>query len=209
MNLRVWIEPFLFLFEPFWRTEVPPRATPLHIAAWHGQIAEVKQLTAEGICLLNEVDERGQTAMHYAARKGHVAMIALLALLGGMLNTQDHAGATPLWVAAEAGHRAAVLVLVALGARFSIANRAGIPPLAVAYQQGWMGVVADLSDLGAPPVDRRLCQPVGWLPFLRSLWGKASDLTEAQRALRRERLPDQREMNRARVVTVDELDYLS
>lgn len=157
-----WIrEETAFLFEPFWRTEIPAGATRLHLAVLRGEVGTVKRLAAEGICLLNEVDQQGCTAMHYAARKGNAAMVALLHLLGGRLDARDHGGATPLWVAAEAGQRAAALVLVALGSSLAAANREGISPLAVAYRQGRMGVAADLRDLGAPPVDQRLCQPVG------------------------------------------------
>lgn len=57
---------------------------------------------------VNAVDEDGRTPLHYAAAKGHTAVVALLLRHGAHCGVVDTMGLTPLYNAAALGHGAIV-----------------------------------------------------------------------------------------------------
>jgi ankyrin repeat protein len=62
-------------------------------------INEVKFLLEQHSNLIYEFDERYQTALHWAAKRGHVKLICLLVKHKANINCKDVAGRTPLWLA--------------------------------------------------------------------------------------------------------------
>ena len=58
----------------------------------------------------------GKTALHYAAEKGHVAVVKILLRDGADKNGKDEKGRTPLSHAAENGHALVTEILLDAGA---------------------------------------------------------------------------------------------
>ena len=79
-------------------------ADPLHAAARDGDLSAVKALLHEGADV-NARDTKGNTALHFAALKGHATVVeVLLAAHNIDVNAENHQGNTPLHFAATAGH---------------------------------------------------------------------------------------------------------
>ena len=73
--------------------------TPLHLAAWYGNLDRVKEL------LNKSADVRvknlnGKTPLHYAVQQGHLEIVQLLVFQGADVNAKDNFGDTPLHMAA-------------------------------------------------------------------------------------------------------------
>jgi ankyrin repeat protein len=64
---------------------------------------------------VNVVGPRGRTALHYAARAGHVAVMRVLLDFGADVTLMDEAGQTPLGLARAGAKRAAVRLLRKMG----------------------------------------------------------------------------------------------
>ena len=87
----------------------------IHDAAASGDIEQVKELLASGTDM-DEVDGKQRTALHHAARRGHVAIVELLIERGADVNPREAiSGHTPLHLAERWGHEDAAAVLVANG----------------------------------------------------------------------------------------------
>ena len=133
----------------FW--DVP--ATPLHDAAWRGDVAAIRQLVNGGADV-NATDDMGATALYWAARGGHPAgphqckgedaarpeVIATLIELGADPNIQDRrpkglgrsSGWTPLFVALHHEQFNAARVMLELGADPNLLSDQGMSVLTVA-----------------------------------------------------------------------------
>lgn len=62
---------------------------------------------------VNEIDEEtGQSALHLAASKGRLAIVAILLSKKASIDVQDNAGRTPLYLAASAGFHGTLHVLM-------------------------------------------------------------------------------------------------
>jgi ankyrin repeat protein len=64
---------------------------------------QVKQLISREVNILAH-DHKGHTALHYAAKKGHIEIVKLLAAKGGLelLSKKSNVGKTPREYAGEA-----------------------------------------------------------------------------------------------------------
>jgi len=133
----------------FW--EVP--ATPLHDAAWRGDVAAIRQLVTDGADV-NATDDMGATALYWAARGGHPAgphqcngedaarpeVIATLIELGADPNIQDRrpkglgrsSGWTPLFVALHHEQFNSARVMLEHGADPNLLSDQGMSVLTVA-----------------------------------------------------------------------------
>jgi ankyrin repeat protein len=68
--------------------------TLLHIAAFAGDERTVSRLLAAG-CDPNAVGDMGDTALHYAARRGHTGVVALLKQHGARDDIPNEFGSVP------------------------------------------------------------------------------------------------------------------
>lgn len=145
----------------FWA--VPP--TPLHDAAWKGDVAAIQRLVKSGADV-NATDDIGATALYWAAGGGHPfgphrcgteaadrpAVIAALLELGADPNLQDHrpqgmgrsSGWTPLFVALHHQQFRTARMLLEHGANPAIRSDQGMSALTMAEAEG---APADLLEL--------------------------------------------------------------
>ena len=96
--------------------------TPLMLAALRGQEALVVQLVARGA----KVNQRGWTALHYAATGGHARVAAFLLGAQADVNAESANGSTPLMMAAMYGNAATVKLLLESGADPQVRNDQGL-----------------------------------------------------------------------------------
>ena len=107
-----------------WASQCESPRTDLHELAHQGKAGAIRLLlgTAAGRGMIDLVDEHGWTAVHLAARQGHVDVLRLLVSAGstgpwaGQLTAKTASGWTALHLAARYGHAGAIRALVALGA---------------------------------------------------------------------------------------------
>lgn len=92
------------------------------------QLAEVKRLVESESRPVDETDEWGDTALHAAALKGRVTVVAYLLEHGADVNKRNAAGSTPLHKALAGGHAAVAELLVRHGADGDARNEAGLLP---------------------------------------------------------------------------------
>ena len=157
----------------FW--EVP--ATPLHTAAWHGDVAAIRQLVQSGADV-NLADDAGATALYWAARGGHrmgphqcggeapnrPEIIATLIELGANPNLQDRrpkgfgrsSGWTPLFVALHHQQFKSATALLEKGADPNIRSDQGMSAMDMARVQG---APKELVDLMVAKTHGRVYQP--------------------------------------------------
>ena len=133
-------------------TPVPVRVlssgrTPLHDAAFDGDVSEVEALLAKGADV--NAKDYGWTPLHEAARYGHVAVVKVLLSKGAEVNAKNQVGWTPLHMAAQMGHVAVVKELLTKGADVNAKNQVGETPLDKAAQMGHVDVVKALLTKGA------------------------------------------------------------
>ena len=99
-------------------------------AAKKGDIAVVKKCMnkVENSSLLIEQarGKAGKTALHLAAKSGHLEIIQLLLERGADINTRDRKGKTALHLAAKSGHLDITKLLLERGADASIATNRGL-----------------------------------------------------------------------------------
>ncbi len=98
------------------KIDVEPRnkvdESPLMLAALSGQIEMVKQMIEQG----GDVNKTGWAPLHYAATRGHVAVMQLLLDKNAYIDAASPNGTTPLMMAAFYGTPSAVKLLLEGGA---------------------------------------------------------------------------------------------
>ncbi|CAH2243411.1 ankyrin repeat domain-containing protein 39-like isoform X1 [Pararge aegeria] len=98
-------------------------------AAFSGEKDRVLSLISKASSpkeLVNSQDNSGYTALHYAARNGHVDICSILLKNGAYINTQTRCGkATPLHKAAAAGKEATVKYLIQHRAQLDLQDADG------------------------------------------------------------------------------------
>lgn len=100
----------------------PVGETPLMLAALRGQEALVVQMVARGA----QVNQRGWTALHYAATGGHARIAAFLIGAHADVNAESPNGTTALMMAAMYGNAASVKLLLESGADPEVRNDLGL-----------------------------------------------------------------------------------
>jgi ankyrin repeat protein len=108
--------------------------TPLMRAAFAGDVAIARLLLGEYDAILDSVDNRGRTALHYAARNGAEDVVRLLlddAYRRNSIQTEIDVdapmsdGRTALHIAAQRGHGAIVEILLKMGANIGLEDGDG------------------------------------------------------------------------------------
>ncbi|TKR57981.1 hypothetical protein L596_030611 [Steinernema carpocapsae] len=124
--------------------------TPLMIAAAAGRSEVVRHLMAIPIVCINSVNVNGQSALHYAASKGHETIVKMLLEADVHINVQDQYGATPLHRASSLNRRAIIrLLLSAKAIRLNLKDSEGNTPLHLACEDGSEDAMFDLVKAGA------------------------------------------------------------
>ena len=108
------------------KTEVEARnskdESPLMLASLNGLLDISKQLIARGA----DVNKPGWTPLHYAATRGHVAVMDLLLENHAYIDAASPNGSTPLMMASLYGTAAAVKLLLDAGADPLLKNEQGL-----------------------------------------------------------------------------------
>ncbi|XP_046983100.1 ankyrin repeat domain-containing protein 65-like [Schistocerca americana] len=134
-------------------------------AAVQGAAEQLRELLAAGA----DVGSRGEglgsswTALHWAARGGHVAAASCLVGAGAEVDARESWGQwTPLHLAAEYGHAGVVRLLVGASADLNARDVCGQTPLHCAAVVGHAEAAAELLLAGA---DRGARDVFGWTPL--------------------------------------------
>eukprot|EP01047_Picozoa_sp_COSAG01_P047860 COSAG01_NODE_4611_length_4879_cov_9.632845_2_plen_562_part_00 len=118
------------------------------MAAVHGDVPGVQAELRAGVN--PDLRDGGEyTALHYAAEKGHAAVVGALVGGGAAVGAVDERGVTALHTAAAYGQAAMVGPLVGAGAGVDAATKIGHTPLSFAAKLGQTEVVAALLGAGA------------------------------------------------------------
>jgi ankyrin repeat protein len=124
--------------------------TPLHGAAWTGDIQEAKALVAAGADV-NHIDSAGETPLHGAAASGEIEMVRYLLSQGARVDiaAKETRGFTPLHWASGWGNLKTVRVLVDAGAAIEAADAYGCSPLDIAREHDRADIVAYFKSMRA------------------------------------------------------------
>jgi ankyrin repeat protein len=106
----------------------PSNETPLMMAAINNQLEVATVLIERGA----EVNRKGWTALHYAATRGHIAMMRLLLENSAYIDAESPNGTTPLMMAAYYAPPLAVKLLLEEGADPTLRNQAKVTALDMA-----------------------------------------------------------------------------
>ncbi|EGD82689.1 hypothetical protein PTSG_03350 [Salpingoeca rosetta] len=128
--------------------------TSLIDASATGDLECVETLVAEFAPANRHVDDEKDsecdgTALYWASRNGHEAVVRFLLEKGAHVNNTDKEGFTPLWIAGFYGHEAVARFLVEKGADVNQADNDGWTPLWIASQNGHEAVARLLVEKGA------------------------------------------------------------
>jgi serine/threonine-protein phosphatase 6 regulatory ankyrin repeat subunit B len=126
-------------------------STLLHRAAFTGDIKLTTLLLNAGADIQIQ-DNMGRYPLHYAALRGHEAVLSLLLTSPPLnyINTLDTSGLTPLMLAAGSNHPFTVRLLTAHGADSLLCSApSGYSALYIACSQGHIFVAAYLLGQGA------------------------------------------------------------
>lgn len=108
-----------------------PEAPTLLSAAMEGEVDKLTALLKEGAAV-NEADEDGRTALHFACGYGELPCAKVLLEHKASVNSVDNNKNTPLHYAAGYGEKACVQLLLDSGASLTDKNDDGKTPLEVA-----------------------------------------------------------------------------
>jgi uncharacterized protein len=109
-------------------------------------------------------DDKGETALHYAAQLGDQKMVEALLYYKASIDPRDQFGNTPLHWAAQRGNPTILQILIDAKAAVDPQNRQGITPLMMAVKAGQVQAVRLLLKDGADPhrVDFTGRDVAGW-----------------------------------------------
>lgn len=92
------------------------KLTPLHHAAFQGDVKLVKRLIGDGADI-NGQDRDGQTPLHIAVKRKHIEVVNYLINKKADMNIQNNQGLTPLSEARIRGYKEIEQLLLRRGAR--------------------------------------------------------------------------------------------
>jgi hypothetical protein len=131
-------------------------------AAKRGDIHAVHRLIENSTENVEDTDDSGFTALHWAGIRGHWRIFSELVAAGAPVNAVGGDGGTPLHWTCHNDNVDAVEQLLSAGANLDVANRWGRTPLHVAARRNCVDVAAMLLDRGADP---NAVTKEGWTPL--------------------------------------------
>jgi ankyrin repeat protein len=168
--VQIWVWYYRLLWE-YSDEYLPEETTMLHIVSRHGLIGPAKIILRRASQLNKDIDaedDKGRTALSYAAEYGHESVVMQLlgagkvgipgwakAVLwpvlkqGANVDAKDKYGRTPLLWAAKNGHVTIVSLLLEKRANINFSDGGGGTPLSSAAQNGHKAVVQLLLGKGA------------------------------------------------------------
>ncbi|XP_065198089.1 uncharacterized protein LOC135829618 [Sycon ciliatum] len=156
-----------------WSTSLTPDKhsergdTPLHDAAWRGNLEVCQALIAGGAdCKIK--NERGDTPLHDAIRRDNLEVCQALIAGGADCNIKNERGDTPLHDAVRRDNLEVCQALIAGGADCNIKNEHGDTPLHDAASIGKLDVCQALLPAGA---DCNIKNERGDTPLHKAVWG--------------------------------------
>ena len=114
-----------------------------------GDLYSVQEMLRKNRNLVGEIDEAGNTALVYAAWKGHTKIVEFLIESDANVNHAGKFGTTALSAAAVEGHADPVKFLINARADVNLGSDDGYTPLIDAACGNWVEVVAILIEAGA------------------------------------------------------------
>jgi len=144
--IRLWVRMsgHVCAEDPHWAQE--KGITPLHMAAFNGDLAKVKKLLQDKSTNINATDIYGWIPLHDAVAGGHTKIVKLLLAAGAHINAQDIEEAyTPLHEAARMNHKDIVQVLLAAGADATIRDAGNQTALDIAQDYEFQDIVDILT----------------------------------------------------------------
>jgi ankyrin repeat protein len=145
--------------------------TPLMEACGEGKAGLVREIVRHmGGQELEETDDQGRTALHWAALSGHDEVVAVLLDKGAQADIADDLDRTPYMWAASRGHLGVVQMLLQHmeGQGLEATNPNGRTALHLAVQGGHEAVVTFLLSHGAQAVN---ADSGGMTPFMSAAAG--------------------------------------
>jgi ankyrin repeat protein len=149
-----------FWLKTFWATreheDLPKSFSLLHLASYFGIVPLAENLLFKkslinrlrfhslgnkGDSLVNKTDGNGQTALYWAAKGGHPAVMQLLLENGADIEAKNSKGWTPLHSAAERGNEAVVYLLLEKRADAKAKDKSGWMALHSAARSGHKAIV--------------------------------------------------------------------
>lgn len=116
----------------------------------YGDMKRVDAMLAKGTTDVNGADFFGETALHWAAYRGHIAIINFLLKHGANVNIRDNLSyRTPLHLVSYDGHVEAMKVLISGGADVNAQTKLGRTALHWAATEGHSQAVQTLISHGA------------------------------------------------------------
>jgi ankyrin repeat protein len=125
----------------------------LHNEIESGATTKIKGLLDKNPDLVTQKDDKDNTPLHTAARKGNREIAELLITKGADLNAQNSYGYTPLHIAALGGEKEIVALLLAAGADVTARDRFNRTCMNYALKKGVEDVVNILKMYGAKEED--------------------------------------------------------
>ncbi|KAF5552673.1 ankyrin repeat-containing protein [Fusarium mexicanum] len=153
-SLNTWLQIYWAFKRPF---DDSPGFTALHVAGLLGLdpllewLSEQDQLTVA--FNINERDTTGSTALHWAARNGHIGTVRMLIDRGAIIDVTDNEGRTPLAGAATNGHGMIINVLLDRGAIIHFRTNSGATPVHLAARNGKVAVIRLFAALSGANLD--------------------------------------------------------
>ncbi|MEQ8352790.1 MAG: ankyrin repeat domain-containing protein [Leptospiraceae bacterium] len=98
-----------------------------------------------------KADFNGQTALHFAAKRGNLGVVILLLESGAKPDAVDPSGHTPLWGASFQNHPQVIRALVNHGANLQHKDGNGNTAMSIAAAGGGREAIEELSALGLEP----------------------------------------------------------
>ncbi|WP_281508712.1 ankyrin repeat domain-containing protein [Wolbachia endosymbiont (group B) of Pandemis cinnamomeana] len=120
--------------------------TPLHLAAWKGQLNDTRSLVEKGADI-NAENIFGRKPIHVAAENNNTNIIEFFLSKGMSIDDVDRYGRTPLYCASWNGHLGVVKYLVEKGADINAQDKGGETSLDAATDQKHEDVVGYLKQV--------------------------------------------------------------